>query len=70
MRRVGVPVRLVARPFGAAHVRPRADGRPVIVTGDPLELALVAFGRQRVARVGYDGPPDAIEALREARIAV
>jgi uncharacterized protein (TIGR03085 family) len=70
MRRVGVPVRLVAAPFGEARVRPRAEGAPVIVTGDPLELALVAFGRQRVARVDYDGPPDAVAALREARIAV
>lgn len=70
MRRVGMPVRLDAGSFGTARVRARQDGEPVVVTGEPVELALVAFGRQRVARVHYDGPADHVEALRQARIPV
>lgn len=70
MRRVGMPVRLDAGSFGTARVRARQDGEPVVVTGEPLELALVAFGRQRVARVDYDGPADAVAGLKGARIPI
>jgi hypothetical protein len=31
------------------------DGQSVVVSGDPVELTLVAFGRQRVAAVDYSG---------------
>lgn len=42
----------------------------VVVTGDPVELALVAFGRQRVAQVEYTGEPADIEAVRTAKVAI
>jgi uncharacterized protein (TIGR03085 family) len=70
MRRVGMPVRLVAPSFGEARVRGRSDAEAVRVTGAPLELALVAFGRQRVAQVDYDGPGEAVDTLRGARIPI
>jgi uncharacterized protein (TIGR03085 family) len=38
----------------------------VTVLGPPSELALVLQGRQRVARVEYDGPPDAVARVRGA----
>ena len=34
----------------------------VTVTGEPLELALLAFGRQRVAQVDYDGAAEDVGA--------
>jgi uncharacterized protein (TIGR03085 family) len=40
----------------------------VVVTGEPVELALVAFGRQRAARVNYSGPEDAVAALAAAKL--
>ncbi len=40
------------------------------VTGAAEELALVAFGRQAVARVDYNGPDDAVARVRGATIAV
>lgn len=71
MRRAPVGVELVWPSDGSATARRSRDGRPVVtVTGDPVELALVAFGRQRVARVDYDGDPADVTALAEARISV
>jgi uncharacterized protein (TIGR03085 family) len=71
LRRVPVGVELVWPSHGSAVVRRPRDGRPVVtVTGDPVELALVAFGRQRVARVDYDGDAGDVAALAGARIAV
>ncbi len=40
------------------------------MTGDPVELALVAFGRQRVAHVDYDGTAEDVDVVRGARIAI
>jgi uncharacterized protein (TIGR03085 family) len=46
-------------------------GEPaVIVTGKPVELALVAFGRGRVANVDYGGDIAAIERFRSTSIGV
>jgi uncharacterized protein (TIGR03085 family) len=46
-------------------------GKPdVTVSGTPSELALFCTGRQRVARVGLDGPDDAVAALTAARFAI
>jgi uncharacterized protein (TIGR03085 family) len=42
------------------------DGAPVTVSGSPVELALLASGRGRVARVDYAGPADAIAGVRQA----
>ncbi|MFE5208346.1 TIGR03085 family metal-binding protein [Streptomyces sp. NPDC056600] len=54
------PVGLVLRrPDGRTAVANR--GAPVVtVTGEPSELLLFAFGRQKVADVVLDGDPDAV----------
>jgi uncharacterized protein (TIGR03085 family) len=71
LRRAPVGVELVWPSHGSATAhRARNDGPVVTVTGDPVELALVAFGRQRVGRVVYDGDPADVTALTEAHIAV
>lgn len=80
--RVGAPMTMRAVPLGVRLVWPaqgeirtgrrarRADGPLVTVSGDPVELALVAFGRQRVAQVSYDGAPEDVASVSGARIAV
>ena len=69
LRQVPQSVRLVAP--GRGEIVTRAKGtRVVTVTGDPVELALVVMGRQRVAKVAYDGPPDEVESFSGARIAI
>ncbi|MFC7548497.1 TIGR03085 family metal-binding protein [Plantactinospora sp. GCM10030261] len=40
------------------------------VVGPPSELALLFFGRQRVARVQFDGSPTLAERLRSARLGI
>ena len=68
LRQVPVPVRLEWPGHGAVSV---GRGRPgVTVTGAPEELALVAFGRQSVARVDYSGSDDAVAQVRGATITV
>jgi uncharacterized protein (TIGR03085 family) len=67
MRAVPIGVRLVWPGHGEIRTR-RA---PVVtVTGEPMELALVAAGRQRVADVAYDGPAAEVAAVSGARIAI
>ena len=63
----GVPTGLVLRrPDGQTAVAHR--GTPVVtVTGEPSELLLFAFGRQRVARVELEGEPDAVTTVRDTR---
>jgi uncharacterized protein (TIGR03085 family) len=68
LRAVPVPVRLVWPDHGEVSVG-RGDAA-VTVTGAPEELALVAFGRQQVARVDYEGSAEAVERVRGADIAV
>jgi uncharacterized protein (TIGR03085 family) len=69
MRQVPQSVRLVWPSHGEVVTRRKA-AHQVTVTGDPVELALIAFGRQRVAKVAYDGPADEVAALSGARIAI
>ena len=40
----------------------------VIVTGEPLELLLTAYGRRNVAEVEVSGPPEAVAAFDTARL--
>ncbi|MGH8869785.1 MAG: TIGR03085 family metal-binding protein [Actinomycetes bacterium] len=65
---------LVRRADGTVTLR-RADGAQVstgrgephvVVTGEPAELMLCAFGRQEQARVEYEGDPTAVTRLRGA----
>ncbi|WP_340562265.1 TIGR03085 family metal-binding protein [Streptomyces sp. GSL17-111] len=62
------PVGLVLRrPDGQTAVVRK--GTPVVtVTGEPGELLLYAYGRQRVARVDVDGDPDAVTRAGEAQL--
>lgn len=65
VRPAGVPVRVVRSDTGASTtVRSGAD--PVVITGPVVEVVLVLFGRSAVQDVSYDGPPDAVAALRDA----
>jgi uncharacterized protein (TIGR03085 family) len=51
---------------GRAHVVAN-DGEPMVTVRGPVgELVLWIFGRQAHADVAYDGPDDAVEALRTA----
>ncbi|SOD58567.1 TIGR03085 family protein [Streptomyces zhaozhouensis] len=62
------PVGLVLRrPNGQTVVAHK--GTPVVtVTGEPSELLLFAFGRQRVAKVEFDGEEEAVARAREAKL--
>jgi uncharacterized protein (TIGR03085 family) len=62
---------VLQRPDGASSVakRPTEHGS-VTVTGEPGELVLFCFGRQRVADVQLDGDPAAVEQLRNASFGV
>jgi uncharacterized protein (TIGR03085 family) len=66
------PTGLVLRlPDGTTSVakRPTELGS-VTVTGEPAELVLFCFGRQRVADVQLDGETQAVEQLRNASFGV
>ena len=65
-RRSPVGVRLVAP--GRDPVTAGPSGRVVTVTGEPVELLLVGYGRMRVAQVELDGAPEDVEALRGAEL--
>ena len=67
-RRSPVGVRLVAPGREAIVAGP--DSPVVTVSGDPVELLLVASGRIRVADVVLEGSPDDVEALRTAHLGV
>ncbi len=68
MRKLPFPVQLEWDGHGSVSI---GRGEPrVVVTGAPVELALVAFGRQRVAQVDYIGLDADVAVLRAARIAV
>ncbi len=66
-RRADVGVRLVAP--GSEPITTK--GTPVVtVTGEPVELLLVAFGRMRVADVAFEGAPTDVDTLKRARLGV
>jgi uncharacterized protein (TIGR03085 family) len=78
-RRLPAVARLTLRRFpgavlvqapGHGELSTGAGGEPLRLVGDPGELALFLFGRQRVARVQLDGPPTLTERLRTARLGV
>ncbi|MEO6885047.1 MAG: TIGR03085 family metal-binding protein [Jatrophihabitantaceae bacterium] len=74
--RLAAPMTMRAIPLGVRLVWPSHGEictrrvQPVTVTGDPVELALVAFGRQRVAQVSYEGSPADVALVSGARIAI
>ncbi|MEO6792006.1 MAG: TIGR03085 family metal-binding protein [Ornithinibacter sp.] len=65
-RRSEVGVRLLAP--GAQPITAGPEGRLVTVTGEPVELLLLAYGRMHAADVTLDGAPDDVEALRAAHL--
>jgi uncharacterized protein (TIGR03085 family) len=69
LRRALDGVRLVRSDTGAAITAHRGDD-PVIVTGDPVELALFATGRRGAARVEVTGDPDAVARLAATRVSI
>jgi uncharacterized protein (TIGR03085 family) len=68
MRSVPLPIELSWPGRGVVSVG-RGPAR-VVVSGDPVELALVAFGRQDVAAVDYAGSPADVTAVRTAEISI
>jgi hypothetical protein len=71
MRGAPVGVALHSPEHGGVRTgRAKRDGVAVTVTGAPLELALFAFGRQAVAQVDYDGAPQDVTALENARMGI
>jgi uncharacterized protein (TIGR03085 family) len=70
-RRSPVGVRLAAPGRDPVTAGPDGPDAPVVtVSGEPVELLLVAYGRLRVASVELEGAPEAIEALRAAHLGV
>jgi uncharacterized protein (TIGR03085 family) len=67
-RRAEVSVRLVAP--GAEPITAGKGEGVVTVTGEPVELLLLAYGRMRVAAVELEGSPQDVETLRNAHLGV
>jgi uncharacterized protein (TIGR03085 family) len=70
LRQAPVGVVLVGPDGDRIVARSPVDGQSVVVTGDPVELALVAFGRQRVATADYAGDERALATFADAAINV
>ncbi|MCW2522351.1 MAG: hypothetical protein JWO63_686 [Frankiales bacterium] len=65
------PVGVSLEPSGERPIRVgKGATEPVVVAGQPVELALVATGRQAAAVVDYSGDPDAVAALTAAKFGV
>ena len=65
VRPAGVPVTLRA---GARSAVLRRGQAPVIVNGSVSELTLFLFGRAQTRDLDFDGPPEKISTLRNARL--
>ena len=70
VRSAGVPVELrwpgAARDGEDRSTTLRAGDDPVVVTGEPVELAMLLFGRDQHRRLRFDGPPDGVRRLRRS----
>jgi uncharacterized protein (TIGR03085 family) len=64
------PDGLVFARDGGETERIKSGDTSVTVTGRPLELLLLAFGRGDHAQLGFDGAADAVTRLRAARFGV
>ncbi|TQJ24102.1 uncharacterized protein (TIGR03085 family) [Micromonospora sp. A202] len=62
------PADLYVQAPGHGELSVGRGGEPLRVVGAPAELVLFLSGRQRVARVQLDGPPEAIRRLRTASL--
>ncbi len=70
MRKAPTGVTLVATGGPARSLVPHGGQPMVKVTAAVGELALFIYGRQQAARVAFDGPSDAVEALRNASFGI
>jgi uncharacterized protein (TIGR03085 family) len=71
LRKVSVGLELDWPAHGSIHGgRARGAAPAVRVTGEPVELALFAFGRIDVAQVEYAGDPDDVAMVRGAEIGI
>jgi uncharacterized protein (TIGR03085 family) len=61
-----VPARLTLRTADGQTVTAVGNGSPVVVTGEPQELLLFAFGRDAV-RVEFGGDDHVVDAVRAAK---
>lgn len=66
VRPADVPVAIRTPEGRAATLRKGAD--PAVVTGPPVELALMLYGRDQVAGLEFSGPGEKIATLRQARL--
>ena len=66
-RRVGVPFRIRRSDTGAEAVLSRGDD-PVVVSGPPGEVVLFLFGRDYAQDLTFEGPPEAVTAIRGANL--
>ena len=71
VRPAGVPVQVRwpgAGKEGADRTRTlRRGDDPVVVSGQPSEVAMFLFSRARHRGLTYDGPPDAVATLKKGR---
>ncbi|MGA8112850.1 MAG: TIGR03085 family metal-binding protein [Actinocatenispora sp.] len=67
LRSLPTRVTLVAPEHGE---RTAGNGPHVRLTGPPSELLLFVSGRQRVARLATDGPPETVDAMFGANLAL
>ena len=69
VRPAGVPVAIRWEETGVETTLRRGE-RPVMVTGDPGEIALFLFGRDQVSGLAFDGPPPHVTKLRHAGLGI
>lgn len=66
MRSLPLTVRLISPPHRPVVV---GRGKPrVTITGEPVELLMFAFGRQRAAHLEYEGTDEDIKTATEAKL--
>jgi uncharacterized protein (TIGR03085 family) len=64
-RKLPGPTVLRRADTGASIVARKGDS-PVVVSGDVVELVLFLFGRSATSGIAFDGPEEAVAALRAA----
>lgn len=70
VRPAGVPVQVRWTGEEERTQTLRRGAGPAVVSGLPSEIALFVFGRDQHHGLSFDGPPDAVAALRKGRAAL
>ncbi|WP_336924060.1 TIGR03085 family metal-binding protein [Aquipuribacter sp. SD81] len=68
LARAGVPA-VAVRPDGPRRVLRRGD-HPVVLTGEPVELLLLLYGRRSAAQVDVGGPSLSVSRFERAHLGV